>query len=231
MFSRIVPAVSRRVARGLHTASSARPSRTISATAFASGLIGAGAILAYSQTLHAEKKDSGAKKPTVARPTFSPAGVKGGVERTFIAIKPDGTQRRLVSEIISRFERKGYKLVAIKATVPSKTLAEQHYADLSTRPFFDGLVNYMTSGAAPVIAMVWEGKDVIRQGRRLIGATNPLDAEPGSIRGDYCISVGRNIIHGSDSFESSEKEIALWFGKSEVFNWQFTDAEWVTADN
>ncbi|KAL2919016.1 nucleoside diphosphate kinase Ndk1 [Polyrhizophydium stewartii] len=159
------------------------------------------------------------------------AGVRGGVERTFIALKPDGTQRGLLGDVIKRFEQKGYKLVAIKAIVPSRALAEKHYEDLKTRPFFKGLVSYMTSGAAPVIAMVWEGKDVIRQGRRLIGATNPLEAQPGTIRGDYCISVGRNIIHGSDSFESAEKEISLWFGKSEVYDWQYGNAEWLYADN
>ncbi|KAJ3124662.1 hypothetical protein HK098_000947 [Nowakowskiella sp. JEL0407] len=157
------------------------------------------------------------------------AGVKGGIERTFIAVKPDGTQRALVGEIIQRFERKGYKLVAIKAVVPARSLAEAHYEDLKTRPFFKGLVDYMTSGKAPVIAMVWEGKDVIRQGRRLIGATNP--AQPGTIRGDFCISVGRNIIHGSDSFESASKEIALWFRPNEVFSWEFGNAEWVQAEN
>jgi nucleoside-diphosphate kinase len=115
--------------------------------------------------------------------------------------------------------------------VPTKTLAEQHYDDLKARPFFGGLVKYMTSGSAPVIAMVWEGKDVIKQGRRLIGATNPLDAQPGSIRGDYCIAVGRNIIHGSDCFEAAEKEISLWFGKSEVHDWKFTHDEWINAAN
>ncbi|KAJ1552804.1 hypothetical protein HK096_010365, partial [Nowakowskiella sp. JEL0078] len=101
------------------------------------------------------------------------AGTKGGVERTFIGVKPDGTQRALLGKILQRFERKGFKLVAIKAVVPSRTLVEAHYEDLKTRPFFKGLVDYMSSGKAPVIAMVWEGKDVIRQGRRIIGATNP----------------------------------------------------------
>ncbi|KAJ3410157.1 hypothetical protein HDV05_004037 [Chytridiales sp. JEL 0842] len=164
-------------------------------------------------------------------PTKTAAGVKGGIERTFIAIKPDGVQRGLISEVIHRFERKGYKLVAIKAIVPPKELAEEHYGDLKARPFYKGLVNYMTSGRAPVIAMVWEGKDVIRQGRRIIGATNPLDAQPGTIRGDYTISVGRNAIHGSDSFESATIEIDLWFKKSEVYDWEFTHGEWVTSEN
>ncbi|KAJ3057750.1 hypothetical protein HDU99_007150, partial [Rhizoclosmatium hyalinum] len=154
------------------------------------------------------------------------AGTPGGIERTFIAVKPDGVQRGLVSEIIGRFERKGYKLVAIKSVVPSRPIAEAHYGDLRARPFFKGLVDYMTSGRAPVIAMVWEGPDVIRQGRRIIGATNPMDAQPGSIRGDFTITVGRNIIHGSDSFESATFEIGLWFDPEEVYNWRFTNEEW-----
>ncbi|ORY37052.1 NDK-domain-containing protein [Rhizoclosmatium globosum] len=166
-----------------------------------------------------------------AAPVKTAAGTKGGIERTFIAIKPDGVQRGLVAEVINRFERKGYKLVGIKAIVPSKELAEEHYGDLKARPFYKGLVNYMTSGRAPVIAMVWEGPDVIRQGRRIIGATNPLDAEPGSIRGDYTISVGRNAIHGSDSFESATIEIGLWFKPTEVFDWKFTHEEWIISAN
>ncbi|KAI8639507.1 nucleoside diphosphate kinase [Parasitella parasitica] len=160
------------------------------------------------------------------------AGVKGTFsERTFIAIKPDGVQRGLVGKVISRFEERGYKLVGLKALAPSKELAEQHYDDLKARPFFSGLVKYMTSGT-PVIAMVWEGKDVIKQGRQMIGATNPLESAPGTIRGQYCISVGRNIIHGSDSFESAEKEIGLWFGKAgELVEWTPANVEWVQSDN
>ncbi|CEJ01159.1 hypothetical protein G6F70_004336 [Rhizopus microsporus] len=160
------------------------------------------------------------------------AGVKGTLtERTFIAIKPDGVQRGLVGKIISRFEERGYKLVGLKAIVPPRELAEKHYEDLSSRPFFKGLVDYMTSGT-PVIAMVWEGKDVVKQGRAMIGATNPLESAPGTIRGQYAISVGRNIIHGSDSFESAEKEISLWFGKAgELVDWTPANAEWVQSDN
>ncbi|KAJ3052337.1 Nucleoside diphosphate kinase A [Rhizophlyctis rosea] len=204
--------------RGFATAATQSTSRWTAVAAVGAGVVGASVLAIKSQPAHAEAQKS-------------IAGVPGGIERTFIAVKPDGTQRFLIGEIIKRFETKGYKLVAIKAIVPSRTLAEKHYEDLKGRPFFNGLVKYMTSGAAPVIAMVWEGKDVIRQGRRLIGATNPLEAQPGTIRGDFCISVGRNIIHGSDSFESAEKEIGLWFGKSEVIEWEFGNAEWVTADN
>ncbi|KAI9190083.1 nucleoside diphosphate kinase Ndk1 [Blastocladiella emersonii ATCC 22665] len=170
------------------------------------------------------------------------AGVKGTPsERTFIAVKPDGVQRGLVGEIIKRFEARGYKLVGLKLLVPSRALAEEHYADLKTRPFFNGLVSYMTGGQAPVVAMVWQGTDVVRQGRRLIGATNPLDAEPGyayslvypriPIRADYCISIGRNIIHGSDSAESAEKEISLWFGEAGLFHWKQANEEWIVSAN
>ncbi|ORZ16447.1 nucleoside diphosphate kinase [Absidia repens] len=159
------------------------------------------------------------------------AGVKGTFsERTFIAVKPDGVHRGLVGKVIQRFEDRGYKLVGLKQVVPSRDMTEEHYADLSKKPFFKGLVDYMSQG--PVVAMVWEGKDVIRQGRAMIGATNPLESAPGTIRGQYCISVGRNIIHGSDSFESAEKEIGLWFGKAgELVDWTQSGAEWVQSDN
>ncbi|MCH91737.1 nucleoside diphosphate kinase-like protein, partial [Trifolium medium] len=110
------------------------------------------------------------------------------LERTFIAIKPDGVQRGLISEIISRFERKGYKLVGIKVLHPTKEFAKQHYHDLKERPFFDGLCDFLSSG--PVIAMVWEGQGVITYGRKLIGATDPQKSEPGTIRGDLAVVVG-----------------------------------------
>eukprot|EP00249_Psilotum_nudum_P025222 c29488_g1_i1 orf=120-809(+) len=138
-------------------------------------------------------------------------------EQTFIAIKPDGVQRGLISDIISRFERKGYKLVAIKMLVPTKEFAEQHYDDLKTRPFFNGLCEFLSSG--PVVAMVWEGQGVIRYGRKLIGATNPQSSDPGTIRGDLAISVARNIVHGSDGPETAKAEIALWFKPEELLNY------------
>merc|ERR1711929_37423 len=124
-------------------------------------------------------------------------------------IKPDGVQRGIVGEIIKRFEQKGFKLVAMKMVKASVAHLEQHYADLSKKPFFAGLVKYMASG--PVVAMVWEGLDAVKQGRAMLGATNPLASAPGTIRGDFCIDVGRNICHGSDAVDSAEKEIALWF--------------------
>ncbi|PWN36516.1 putative nucleoside-diphosphate kinase [Meira miltonrushii] len=132
-------------------------------------------------------------------------------EQTYIMIKPDGVQRGLTGEIIGRFERRGYKLVAMKLVHASQEHLEKHYADLKGKPFFPGLVKYMASG--PVVAMVWEGKDVVKQGRALLGATNPLASAPGTIRGDFAIDVGRNICHGSDAVESAKKEIALWFGE------------------
>ena len=145
-------------------------------------------------------------------------------ERTFIAIKPDGVQRGLISEIIGRFEKKGFKLVGLKQLIPSKELAQKHYGVHKDRPFFDDLVKFISSG--PVIAMVWEGEGVILNSRKLIGATKPLEAEPGTIRGDLAIDIGRNIIHGSDGFETAAFEINLWFDDSELNEWETSDFKW-----
>lgn len=147
------------------------------------------------------------------------------MERTFIAIKPDGVQRGLVGEIIRRFETKGFTLVGLKFLQPSRELAEQHYAVHKERPFFASLVDFITSG--PVVAMVWEGDGVIASARKLIGATNPLNAEPGTIRGDLGANIGRNIIHGSDAPETAEYEIGLWFKPEELVNWTPTIMPWV----
>jgi nucleoside-diphosphate kinase len=140
-------------------------------------------------------------------------------------IKPDGVQRGLVGEIISRFEKKGFFLRALKQALPSKELLEQHYSDLSAKPFFPKLITYMLSG--PVVCMVWEGKGVVATGRKMLGETNPLNSAPGTIRGDFCIDVGRNICHGSDSVESAKKEIALWFKPEEVNQWKSHSHEWI----
>ena len=145
-------------------------------------------------------------------------------ERTFIAIKPDGVQRGLISEIIGRFERKGFKLVGLKQLIPSKELAQKHYGVHKDRPFFGDLVEFISSG--PVVAMVWEGEGVILNARKLIGATKPLEAEPGTIRGDLAIDIGRNIIHGSDGSETAAFEINLWFEDSEINEWKTSDYEW-----
>ncbi|XAR55137.1 Nucleoside-diphosphate kinase [Bertholletia excelsa] len=147
------------------------------------------------------------------------------LERTFIAIKPDGVQRGLISEIISRFERKGYKLVGIKIIVPSKDFAGKHYHDLKDKPFFDDLCNFLSSG--PVVAMVWEGEGVIKSGRSLIGATDPQKSSPGTIRADLAVIVGRNIIHGSDGPETAKSEINLWFKPEELANYTSTAEKWI----
>ncbi|CAB3360047.1 nucleoside diphosphate kinase-like [Cloeon dipterum] len=147
------------------------------------------------------------------------------MERSFLMVKPDGVQRGLVGEIVRRFEAKGFKLVAMKFVWASEDLLKQHYADLSSKPFFPGLVSYMASG--PVVPMVWEGLDVVKTGRVMLGATNPKDSAPGTIRGDLCIDVGRNIIHGSDSVESANKEIALWFKPEELVQWQHASHSWI----
>merc|ERR1712018_908663 len=151
--------------------------------------------------------------------------IMSNTERTFIAIKPDGVQRGLVSDIIGRFERRGYKLVAMKLCMPGKEHLEAHYADLSSKGFFAGLVEYMNSG--PICAMVWEGQNVVKQGRVMLGATNPLASAPGSIRGDFSIEVGRNVCHGSDAVSSAEKEIALWFKPKRLCAWNSAQKDWV----
>lgn len=124
-------------------------------------------------------------------------------------IKPDGVQRGLVGEIIKRFEARGFFLRALKMLVVTDEFAKTHYKDLTDKPFFPKLIEYIISG--PVVAMVWEGQDAAKQGRKMLGTTNPLDSAPGTIRGDFSLIMGRNIIHGSDSVESADTEIALWF--------------------
>ena len=151
--------------------------------------------------------------------------VEAARERTFIMIKPDGVQRGIVGEIISRFEKKGFKLVGMKLEAPGKEHFEKHYSDLSSKPFFAGLVQYAASG--PVVAMVWEGHNVVATGRKMLGATRPDDSAPGTIRGDFCVDVGRNVIHGSDSVDSANKEIDLWFGKDNLVSWGHHSNAWV----
>jgi nucleoside-diphosphate kinase len=140
-------------------------------------------------------------------------------------IKPDGVQRNLIGEIIRRFETKGFTLVGLKLMNVSRELAEQHYGVHKERPFFPGLVDFITSG--PVTAMVWEGNGVIASARKIIGATKPLEAEPGTIRGDYGVTVGRNLIHGSDAPETAQYEIGLWFKEEELVNWQPNLTPWL----
>lgn len=147
------------------------------------------------------------------------------MERTFLAIKPDGVQRKLVGEVIRRFEVKGFTLVGLKLMQVSRQLAEEHYSVHREKPFFAGLVEFITSG--PVVAMVWEGDGVVAAARKMIGATNPLNAEPGTLRGDYGINIGRNIIHGSDAVETAQQEVRLWFKEEELVSWQPTLMTWI----
>ncbi len=147
------------------------------------------------------------------------------MERTFIAIKPDGVQRGLVGDVIKRFETKGFTLVGMKFMGVSKELAEKHYDVHKERPFFSGLVKFITS--SPVVAMVWEGDGVVASARKIIGATNPLAAELGTIRGDFGVSIGRNLIHGSDAIETAKTEIALWFTPEELVIWQPVANPWL----
>ncbi|XP_057862008.1 nucleoside diphosphate kinase II, chloroplastic [Cryptomeria japonica] len=147
------------------------------------------------------------------------------VEKSYIMIKPDGVQRGLVGDIISRFERKGFVLKGLKLFQCPTELAEEHYKDLKSKPFFPKLVKYITSG--PVVCMAWEGPGVVASARKLIGITNPLQAEPGTIRGDFAIQTGRNVVHGSDSAENGEREIGLWFKEGELCEWTQDITPWL----
>ncbi|WP_124727329.1 nucleoside-diphosphate kinase [Staphylospora marina] len=147
------------------------------------------------------------------------------MEKTFIMVKPDGVQRGLIGEVVSRFEKKGWQLVGAKFMTVSRELAEKHYAEHKEKPFFGELVDFITSG--PVFAMVWQGHNVIAGARQMMGKTNPADAAPGTIRGDFGVNVAMNIVHGSDSPESAEREIALWFGNEELVNWEKTINKWI----
>jgi nucleoside-diphosphate kinase len=131
------------------------------------------------------------------------------MDRTLILVKPDAFVRSLTGEIIARFERKGLRLVALRQMTMTRELAEQHYAEHAERPFFGELVQFITSG--PLVAMVLEGTEAVKAARQVIGATNPLEAAPGSIRGDFAAQTGENMVHGSDSLESAKRETALFF--------------------
>ena len=148
------------------------------------------------------------------------------MERTFIAIKPDAVQRGHIGEIISRFEKKGFKLIGLKLMQVSREKAETHYGEHSAKPFFKGLVEFITSG--PIVAMAWEGDNVVLSARNLMGATNPKDSAPGTIRGDFAVDLGRNAIHGSDSVESAERELGIFFEKSELLpGWDRANESWI----
>lgn len=147
-------------------------------------------------------------------------------ERTLVLIKPDGVQRGLIGEIISRFEKRGLKIVAMKLVKPDRELAEKHYAIHRGKPFFEPTVKYIMS--SPVVAMVIEGKNVIETVRKMMGKTNPQDADPGTIRGDFAQDISRNIVHGSDSKENAEYEINLWFKPEEIFDYEKIDEKWLS---
>ena len=131
------------------------------------------------------------------------------MERTFLMVKPDGVQRRLVGEIMRRFENKGFALAGLQMLTPSRAMAEAHYGVHRGKPFFESVVGFISSG--PVVAMIWEGEDAVALARKVIGATKPADAAPGTIRGDYANTIEQNLIHGSDSVENAEAEIGIWF--------------------
>merc|ERR1739847_54770 len=179
--------------------------------------------LAASQTLPCDSSQE--SNPKTLDNTSKMAGNR---ERTFIMVKPDAVQRGLVGEIIKRFEQKGFKLVAMKMMHASVEHLEEHYADLKGKGFFPGLIKYMNSG--PVVPMVWEGLNVVKTGRVMLGETNPKDSLPGTIRGDFCIQVGRNICHGSDAVESAKKKLALWFKDEELIKWDPVTMGWVYED-
>lgn len=149
------------------------------------------------------------------------------MERTLVLVKPDGVQRGLIGEIISRLERRGLKLVAARFVAVSRELAEKHYAIHKGKPFYEGLIEYITS--APVMAMVWEGHNAIAAVRQTVGATRPIEAAPGSIRHDLALEVGMNLVHASDSPATGESEVTLWFRPEELVRWERAIDRWVFA--
>jgi nucleoside-diphosphate kinase len=155
--------------------------------------------------------------------------MSGREERTFVMAKPDAVQRGLIGEIVSRLEERGLKLVAGKFMRIDRELAEDHYAEHEDKPFFDGLVEFITSG--PVFAMVWVGQDATAQVRSMMGETDPADADPGTIRGDYGLDLGRNVVHGSDTEPgSNEREIDLFFDEDELVDYERIDEPWLYED-
>ena len=164
-----------------------------------------------------------------------PRGVRGdfflfrlrSMQRTLILLKPDAVQRRLVGDLTARFERKGLRLVGLKLVNAGRDLAEKHYAVHKGKPFYDSLVNFITSG--PTVALVWEGREAVAVCRNLMGTTDGAKAPPGTIRGDYAASIQNNLVHGSDSAENAALEIALWFKNEELAAWSPVDTPWVVG--
>jgi nucleoside-diphosphate kinase len=147
------------------------------------------------------------------------------MEQTLVLVKPDGVQRGLIGEIIGRLERRGLRLVAARFIQVSQELAETHYAIHKGKPFYDGLIKYITS--APVMAMVWDGPNAVAAVRQTMGATRPIEAAPGTIRHDFALEVGRNLTHASDTVENGEKEVALWFLPAELLEWKRDTDRWI----
>lgn len=147
------------------------------------------------------------------------------MEKTLVLVKPDGVQRGLVGEVISRLERRGLKLIAAKFMMVSQNLAEEHYAIHQGKSFYDGLIRYITS--APVMAMVWEGPNAIAAVRQTMGSTRPTEAAPGTLRHDFALQVGRNLTHASDTSENGEKEVSLWFSPDELVAWNRDVDRWI----
>ena len=147
------------------------------------------------------------------------------IERSLVLVKPDGVQRGLIGRILARLEERGLKLIGLKLIRISEALGRQHYAEHADKPFFPGLLEYMTSG--PVAVAAFEGPGAVTAIRNAMGATNPLEASPGTVRGDYALEVGRNLVHGSDSVESSRREIALFFSEDELLPWDRDTDRWI----
>ncbi len=147
------------------------------------------------------------------------------MERTLVLVKPDGVQRGLVGEVICRLERRGLRLVAAKFLQVTQEMAETHYAIHKGKPFYSGLIEYITS--APVMAMVWEGPNAVAAVRQTMGATRPTEAAPGSLRHDFGLEIGRNLTHASDTVENSEMEVSLWFKPIEIVEWKRDTDRWI----
>ena len=147
------------------------------------------------------------------------------MEKTLVIIKPDGVQRGLVGEITQRMERRGLKMIGMKLMQVPQSLAKSHYSVHEGKPFYNGLIEYITS--SPVIVMAWEGNKAVEAVRQLMGGTNPTQAAPGTIRADYGLDIGRNLTHGSDSPENGESEVALWFTTDELVDWSQMGSEWI----
>ena len=147
------------------------------------------------------------------------------IQKTYVMLKPDAVGRRLMGKILSRFEEKGLKIVALKLRMISEDLAKEHYGEHKDKPFFEGLIEYITSG--PVLTMVIEGDEAISVIRKMVGATNPQEADVGTIRGDFGVDTGRNIIHASDAPESAEREINLFFNEDEIIDYSMSDNSWI----